>query len=64
MVRSAGVDPEPVRQLFLRRAIAGQRAREEQRVVEGQVCDRGGTSGQALQDRNVEVLAVVGDENV
>ena len=58
------VDAEAMREIFLRRSLARQRPCERQCVVKDERVYAVLARGQALEYGDVEVLAVVGDEDV
>src|SRR5207237_1379822 len=59
VVGPPGVDPEPQGQVLELGAVAGERARERQRVVEQEVVDSILSGPDPAQHGNVEMLAVV-----
>ena len=63
-MRPAGVDPEPQGEVLQLGAVAGEGAGERQGVVEREAVHPGQSGREPAQHGNVEMLAVVGDQDV
>src|SRR6266566_969141 len=63
-MRPADVDPQTMRDVDLLGTVLRERAHEWERVVEGERLDAVASGGEAPEHGDVELQAVVGNENV